>query len=408
MNQTYSHSRLKTFTDCPRKYRFQYVDKVEVPKRETPDTYLGRATHRVLQELYKLGADGVVMPLDKALAAYDAEWRKVKLDRMVVTNEHYTVDDYIRMGRQMLEHHYERYHPFDVGKLIGAERRLTFELPGTPFRFLAIVDRIVKRDDGVVEILDYKTSQSVTPVTSPIFVQQMGLYQMAVQANYPDIERIDVAQLFLRHDEIVRRTLRPDELDLLATEMRDIIVAIQNAIRLDDFPTEEGVHCRWCDWHDFCPAKRHARQLEDEESPDYSDGVRLRELADQFIEKNEALKALKAEVDTLRTELIAAARETGLSKFEGNVGEVNVKLSTVEKFITKTRDREAFAHLNALVRELDLDNYLTVDTTGLMKDIYAKHRLPDDQHAQLGEFVRVEETGRVNGSLRDQCEGDEG
>ncbi len=399
MNQTYSHSRLKTFTDCPRKYRFQYVDKVEIPKRESPDTYLGRAVHRVLQELYKLGADGVVMPRDKALAAYDAEWRKVNLDKMVVTNEYYTVDDYIRLGRQMLECHYERYRPFDAGKLIGAEVRLGFELPGTPFRFSAIVDRIVKRDDGVVEILDYKTSQSVVQVTSPIFVQQMGLYQMAVQANYPGMDRIELAQHFLRHDEIVRRTLTPDDLELLAMQVRDIIVSIYNAIRLDDFPTEEGVHCRWCDWHDVCPAKRHAKQLEDEAAPDYSDAAQLRKLTDEFLEKNEALKALKAEVEALKEELRTAARETAMDKFVGELGEVSVRLKTEEKFITKTADRQAWADLNNVVRQLGLEDYLTVDANALMKEIYLKRRLPEEQHQRLSEFVRTRESGVIRGKL---------
>ena len=44
---------------------------------------------------------------------------------------------------------------------------------------------------------------------------------------------------------------------------------------------------------------------------------------------------------------------------------------------------EAFAELNHMVRELGLDDYLSVDGTALMKEIYAKRRLSEDQLESL-------------------------
>jgi len=48
---TYSHSGLKTFRNCPRKFKFQYIEKPQIPKRIGAEAYLGNAVHRVLQTL---------------------------------------------------------------------------------------------------------------------------------------------------------------------------------------------------------------------------------------------------------------------------------------------------------------------------------------------------------------------
>lgn len=405
MSTTYSHSRLNTFSNCPRKYQFQYVDRVKVPRRESPFSHLGSAVHSVLQKLYQTGADGIVIPFDGALKFYDSEWQKVDLSRLVVHSQFHTVDDYMRMGREMLKTHYDRYQPFRHGKLLGTELHLNFSLPEYGFRFTAIIDRLWKTDDGIVEICDYKTGQSLSRPSDPAFISQMGIYLLAVQQSYPQFEQIDQAMYFLRHDEIVRHRMSGEERDLLIENLRNNVIAIKEAERLSNFPTKESGLCPFCDWFDFCPAKRHAKQLE-EESDDHSDAESLRDLADSFLVRNDELKALKAEVDTLKTELKEAASTYGFDRITGSKGDVTVKLSMVEKFITKTKDADAYASLNFLVRELGLDDFMTVDANALMKEIYSKRRLPDEQMEKLREFVIATQSGRISGKLRAEKEGE--
>ena len=154
MLKIYSYSALDAFRSCPRKFKFTYVEKVDVPKRVNVDTYLGNAVHRVLLKLYQQGADGVLMPREDMLALYRRQWETMDLEHLTLTDEFHTVDDYIRLGERMLETYYERYRPFDEGVLLGAELHLAFTLARTPFRFRVYVDRLWKRDDGVVEICD--------------------------------------------------------------------------------------------------------------------------------------------------------------------------------------------------------------------------------------------------------------
>lgn len=409
MRSHYSYSSLDTFRVCPRRFKYAYVDRVSVPKRVTADTYLGQAVHRTLKTLYTLGADGIVMPLDDAVKAYLAEWDK--LDRRVikVASEYYTVDDYIRIGRELLSRHYQRYQPFDHGTLLGAEMHLRFQLPQTPFKFTCYIDRLWKRDDGIVEICDYKTGQSFYQSGDPKFFGQMGLYQLAVQANYPQYQAIELAQYFLRKDEIVSCRLDPDQLQELIEMLRLAVVETIEATQRDDFPAREGNHCAYCDYVQICPAKIHRRMLDDEPTDDRVDDLsakEIKQLADEYLAKYIQSSEVKGELDGLKARLIEIARRYDVSKFEGTLGRVSVSLRTALEFVTKTRDARAFAELNALGRELGLDGYFVIDSRKLMSDVYLKERLPAEQLEKLSKYVSEADRSRVTSKLRHEPDTD--
>ncbi len=399
----YSHSKLASFRNCPRQYKFKYVEKVAVPKRVSPDAYLGNAVHRVLRTLYTHGADGVLVPREDALAMYRAEWEKVDRGAIKLTRDYYTVDDYIRLGEQILAGHYDRHQPFDQGTLLGTEQHLTFQLPDTPFRIHGYIDKLWKRDDGIVEICDYKTGQRIVRPQEPQFFFQMGIYQLAVQANYPQLEQIELTQFFLRQNEVVRHRMRPDELDHLVEELRAVICKILDAERLDSFPTIEGGLCDYCDYSDICPARRHRKMLdaapEEAAAPGDSEAARLRELADTYVAAYGRLKQVENELDALKQDVKKAAQDHDLTVLTGTYGDVNVKLYREEKFVTRTKDARAFAELSHLARELELNNYFALDGRALMKEIYRKRRLPPEQLERLKPFVTKEDSGRVTVKL---------
>ncbi len=398
----YSHSKLACFGNCPRQYQFRYVDKVEVPKRVSPDAYLGNAVHRVLRTLYKHGADGVLVPREDALAMYHAQWEKVDRDAIRLTKDYYTVDDYIRLGEQMLAGHYDRCQPFDQGTLLGTELHLSFQLADTPFRIQGYIDKLWKRDDGIAEICDYKTGQRISHPQEPQFFFQMGIYQLAVQAKYPQLEQIELTQFFLRQDEVVRYRMRPDELDHLVEELRAVICKILDAERLDSFPTVESGLCDYCDYNDICPAKRHGKMLDagsEEDASDDFDAVRLRELADTYVAVDGRLKQAKAELEALKQDVKQAAQDHDLTVLTGTHGDVRIKQAHEEKFVTRTKDARAFAELTHLARELGLDDFFALDGGALMREIYGKRRLPPEQLERLKQFVWERDAGRVSVKL---------
>ncbi len=411
MLSTYSYSALNTFRTCPRKFKFQYVEKLDVPKRVTADTYLGNAVHRTLARLYQLGSDGIVWPLEDTILFYRDEWEKLDRKTITLIDEYHTVDDYIRLGEEMLARYYERYQPFDEGTLLGTELRLRLSLPDTPFKFTAIIDRLWKRDDGVVEIRDYKTGRRLAKPHEEAFLYQMGLYQLAVQENYPQFEKIELAQHFLRMDEVVSYRMRLDELEELTEDIRVTVVEAIEAERLDEFPPKESPLCHYCAYSSLCPAKRHQLTLEEAKRQSVDSGrtpeEEAYELATRFIEVDRNKKQLEAEHKVLKSELIETARVMDVTKIVGENGDIRVTFDPKEEFVTKTKAPGEFAELSHLARQLDLDEYFVLDGKALMKDVYRKRRLDEEELVKLKEFVVEAEHPRVTAKLKQERESGE-
>ena len=49
---TYSHSRLSTFEDCPLKYKYTYIDKLDRDRRDSIEAFMGGLVHATMEKLY--------------------------------------------------------------------------------------------------------------------------------------------------------------------------------------------------------------------------------------------------------------------------------------------------------------------------------------------------------------------
>jgi RecB family exonuclease len=392
MGKRFSHSRLKTFRTCPQQYKFQYIDKVPIPKRTTADIWLGTTVHSVLQILYERGNDGVVIPLEAVLERFRKEWEGEAIGFVEVRGEYMGVDDYIRNGEKMLTEHYATYTPFRPGTLLGAEATITFPIPNSDNTIMARVDRYWKRSDGVVEICDYKTGKRLPSVEDPDFVSQMGIYQLAIQSRHPQFETIEVAQYMLKHNEVVRTRFSEDAIDLLTENIRNDISAIQTSERVNNFPALEGGHCSFCQYVELCPVKRHRALMDAEAAADTAgttDSQRALQLADMFIGIDQKIKELEKQKDGMKLDIAEIAGRLNANRLDGKTGYLSLKSQNGEKFVTKTESADEFAALNYLAKELGFGDYYKLDTIHFMKEIYQRGRLTPEQKAQLEKYVRL-------------------
>lgn len=407
MLSSYSYSSLDTYRMCPRKYKFAYIEKAPKDSRVNTITYLGSTVHRALQKLYTHGNDGVIIPLEDILGFYSLEWEKLNPKQLKVDSEYYTVDDYIRIGREMLEKFYNSHYPFKHGMLLGAELFLHFNLPGTPIRLKATIDRLTKYPDGTVEICDYKTGQHITRPEDLRFQYQMGIYQMGVQENYPQYEKIKLTQYFLRKEEEVSYEMPKEQLELLTEAIKQVVLETDYAERTNNFPTTEGDHCTFCDYYEICPAKKHRQLLEQQETEELSAEsavIKAKELTQKYIEQDTAIKDLKASQEQIKAELKSIADEFDMTVFESDAGKLSMKITNDEKFITKSDNARLFAELSALCRSWDLDVYFKLDNNSLMKDGVRKKMLSEDQLKQLEPYIKQVESIRVSLKKIDQDE----
>ena len=403
----YSYSALETFESCPKKFQFNYIDKVSIEKKGHAAAIMGNVVHSVLQVLYKRAFENNLMPKEEMFQMYKDEWNKYVIDYIEVTSDYQTVDDYISTGEKILDQYYDKFQPFNQSKLLGTELNLYFTLPNTDFKFKCRIDRLSRREDGVVEIVDYKTGTYLAKAKDKNYHFQMGIYLLAVRENYPDFKDIELVQYFLRHGEEVRYKMREDEEENLIEEFHQSIITTLQATELQSFTPKEGSHCTFCDFIEICPAKIHHLMLESETDIGEISAEKLKELANSFIEKNKEKKALDEDIESIKSQLYEISKQHNISIFESDFGKVNVSIKNDIKFITKTEDAQGFADLNALCRANGLDDFFVLDRTALMKDVIKKKRIEPSLLEKLQKYIIESEMVRINMRKKSSKDDDE-
>ena len=241
-------SRLAAF-DCPRRYRFQYVDQ-PMPPKGPPRAHntVGAAVHDALAKWWHL--DRRKRSAESAALLVDRHWQTAGFRddaQSAQWNER----------AQQWVHRYvtEQVDPDD--EPIGVERNVA-----TKTEALAIqgrVDRIDDRDDELV-VVDYKTGRRECTDDEARGSQALALYVLAVRRTLRRAcRRVELHHLpsgtiaaFEHTDESLSR-----HIDRAQATADDIVAAtdtLQSGADADDvFPPAPGPGCSWCDFRAHCP-----------------------------------------------------------------------------------------------------------------------------------------------------------
>lgn len=182
----YSHSRLSTFEQCPRRYYYQYLARLKVEKEETIEALLGSCVHDALEKLYGDRMCGKLLSIEQLVEHFYADWRERLHDGIRIVRTDYSPDDYRRVGEECLRRYYARHAPFDQSNTLALERRVMIDLDGTgQYRLQGIIDRLGQRSDGTIEIHDYKTNKALPAQAEKDKDRQLALYQIGVHRLGP-------------------------------------------------------------------------------------------------------------------------------------------------------------------------------------------------------------------------------
>jgi putative RecB family exonuclease len=313
MGQVFSHSRISAFETCPKKYECAYITRP--PKGPTTvEAFMGNRVHEALEWLYRESGIGRVPDEDALVVRYHALWDGEWSDEVAVVRPERTADDYRAVGERCLRDYHRRYAPFDQGRTVGLEMRVELALDESGDHMLmGYVDRVVKVADGVWEIHDYKTSSTLATQQQADVDRQLALYEIAVQAAYPDARDVTLVWHYLAFDHEVRSRRTPEQLEALKAETLAAVLAIENA---DEFPTKVCSLCDWCEFRASCPAwvqvdavaavPRDARRDEP-----------LAKLVDEYMDATDAAARATVERDHLRDAIVARSDAEGLDRLAG-------------------------------------------------------------------------------------------
>jgi putative RecB family exonuclease len=253
----YSHSQLSIFENCALRYRFRYVDKIEKPDDQTIEAFLGKRVHETMQRLYEDLRIGQSRPLDEILDLYRISWRSQWSPQIRIVRRSSTADDYMLYGESCIRNYYERYAPFGQSETLATEHhfQIPFDDKGR-FSIEGYIDRVAQGSDGRYEIHDYKTSQRLPSQQAVDSDRQLGLYQIALQTEHPEVDRVDLYWHFMGHSVTLHSTRQPTQLVELRTSTTRLIQKIE---REKNFRAHKSPLCDWCEYRPECPAWRSSR-----------------------------------------------------------------------------------------------------------------------------------------------------
>lgn len=220
-----SYSRLSTFNDCPKKYKLQYIDKVEETNKSEIAS-LGILYHKVLAELTS-GMDEMQIreTCQRVLTAENLKYEQIKeVEEAIIS----------------------WYDPFDFINVVAKEYKIQFVLKS--HIFTGYLDRLDKFDDTAYEIIDYKTGNYEYTDSDLKNSLQFDIYSYAIFKLFkPDVIMVTYDNVQMKKKVHAQITI--DKLPILEMRIMNLINKIEAA---KSFPAMLGNHCMYCSFRDQC------------------------------------------------------------------------------------------------------------------------------------------------------------
>ena len=215
---------------------------------------MGKRVHEILERLYVFVGQGMVPGLPQVKSRYEQLWdAEYDPQRVRIVREGVSLSFYRELGIRCLETYYRRHYPFDRDETLGIEERVEFDLdPSAPgqYRMQGIIDRIARADDGILEILDYKTGNFVPSQQALDEDRQLALYQIGLAERFAADESVRLVWHYVARGIVRRSTRSPEQLQALRTTTIGLIDRIREAT---SFEPKKSPLCNWCEYKSVCP-----------------------------------------------------------------------------------------------------------------------------------------------------------
>ncbi|HUR51973.1 MAG TPA: PD-(D/E)XK nuclease family protein [Mycobacteriales bacterium] len=238
-------SKLLTWLDCPRRYRFQYVDRPS-PERGPAWAHnsVGTSVHLALARLWDLPVEDRTPAAARGLVAQ--AWR----------SEGFADEAQAQRWKGYAADMVAAYvSTLDVSaEPRGVERTVAFTSPGLSVH--GRVDRVDERDGSMV-VVDYKTGRSALSTDDARGSLALALYVLGSRRTF----RRPATRVELHHlpSGTVHAWEHTEEsLERHVGRAEAIAAEASAAATVEDYPARPSSLCAWCDFARHCPEGREA------------------------------------------------------------------------------------------------------------------------------------------------------
>jgi len=250
----YSHSRLSTFEQCPLKFKFRYIDKLEPEIKQSIEGFLGNRVHDTLEFIYQESCKGRTVELDEMIEFYIYNWNHEYSSEIKVIKQEFAPEYYFEKGIKFLIDYFTANYPFK-DNTIAVEKQIIIDLDKTnpgKYKVQGYIDRLVhNKDSNIFEIHDYKTGQIKTQEELDKD-RQLALYSLGIRESFPNVSDVHLIWHYLDFNKKMysRRTI--EELEKLKQEIIQLIDKIEST---KEFPACPSILCKWCEFQGYCDYK---------------------------------------------------------------------------------------------------------------------------------------------------------
>lgn len=363
----YSFSQLQLFAQCPRKYQFRYIDKIEKEFESSADLILGNAVHTALEHLYKQVNVFVIPTIDDVVTYFHDERRKLfaeaTKDKELQIKWDNKLEDYIRRGEVYVRNYYEKFAPFQDVKVIWTELSLIFNLDKEwQKKFKWFVDRIDKEGDTFI-INDYKTGKKLPPEQKEEYVEQLTLYGLGVQQKYAKYFKNLKARLFYLHFDLVdEREITDTNIQAVVKKYSDLIEKVEHkkfSLNMWDkksFEPVQSPQCDYCEYKSICPLRAHLKYDDEVVGGELGEKT-IKWLVDEYVTLARTESDAKWQKETIKEILVDYLEKKWLLKLFWNTGKISASQLTNISIKDKNKLREVLWKLWLLDEAMEIDRF---------------------------------------------------
>lgn len=222
----YSYSKISVYNQCPKKFKYKYIDKVKVPYVYSEPLIKGGCIHSILE-----------YHPDKSPHKHQEKYQ-------------YIVDNFLDtdLGREIFM--YDGKCEIDFG--------LTRKLEPCDYYnkealFRGSVDRMLYNESqNKMILLDYKSGN--IPDEKYMSYKQLSWYALYFFIKYPKLENIQISYVYVEHNEKERSlTFSRNNINELKI---DLLKNITNIEVTNDFSTNTSSLCEYCEYQEHCESER--------------------------------------------------------------------------------------------------------------------------------------------------------
>jgi putative RecB family exonuclease len=249
-----SPSKVGTFTDCPRRFQYQSIDRLEQPP--TIWTLKGTLVHSALEGLFSVEPaqrtlDVALRALDAAVEAPDgcAGFESVGLEGAKRAS-------FLEESAALVRRYFDLEDPTKVDA-VGVELRvdttLTSARDGAAVHLRGIIDRLDRNDAGDLVVVDYKTGRAPAPGRERARLAAVETYALLCERAL-GVRPVMVRLLYLAAPVVIERTIGASEVSRQERRTVEVWHAISRAHAAGTFRPSPGPLCNYCAFTDRCEA----------------------------------------------------------------------------------------------------------------------------------------------------------